>query len=398
VTFARSPTTRISSETVAGSITRPSRARCRSSAAGGIRYLNFQGGEPLLHPAIDRLVADSYQAGFRPAVITNGWLLPQRIDSLLRGGLGMLLVSIDSHSIADHERNRGLRGVSQRIRAGVAVARQERIPTFASVTVSRLVQYELLPALLEDLGFEAAIFSYPRRKPFGSSSLVFSQESSLIDFERAELITALDAIKALKRSFRILNPSASIEDVKRHYRGEEEIFPCIGGHKYFYLDWNLDIWRCEAWSQPLGSVFDLDSIEDRRDRCTACTMACYRDNSVLMHVGVALEDAAVAVVEGRLGDAARSIFRRSVASSLGAVAGGAREVARLVGVRSRARIAREIPPHHLESEVPSHQARGSLSRREAGHLQAARGRLHARARPGNPFSRDQGRLRRTERA
>jgi MoaA/NifB/PqqE/SkfB family radical SAM enzyme len=191
----------------------------------------------------------------------------------------MLLVSIDSHSLADHERNRGLRGVSQRIRTGVAVACQARIPTFASVTVSRLVKYESLPEVLEDLGFEAAIFSYPRRKPFGSSSLVFSEDSSLIDFEQAELIEALDAIKSLKRRLRILNPSASIEDVKRHYRGEEEIFPCIGGHKYFYLDWNLEIWRCEAWSEALGSVFELDAIEDQRDCCTACTMACYRDNS-----------------------------------------------------------------------------------------------------------------------
>jgi MoaA/NifB/PqqE/SkfB family radical SAM enzyme len=37
----------------------------------GIRYVNFQGGEPLLHPAIDRLVADARAAGIRPAVITN---------------------------------------------------------------------------------------------------------------------------------------------------------------------------------------------------------------------------------------------------------------------------------------------------------------------------------------
>ena len=32
----------------------------------GIRYVNFQGGEPLLHPAIDRLVADARAIGTRP--------------------------------------------------------------------------------------------------------------------------------------------------------------------------------------------------------------------------------------------------------------------------------------------------------------------------------------------
>jgi hypothetical protein len=234
----------------------------------------------------------------------------------------------------------------------VAVANQEGIPTFASVTVSRLVQYEALPAVLEDLGFKAAIFSYPRQKPFGSSSLVFSESSSLIDFKTSELIDALDRIKTLKRRFRILNPSASIEDIQRHLRGEEEIFPCIGGHKYFYLDWNLDIWRCEAWSEPLGSVFDLDAIEDRRDRCNACTMACYRDNSVLMHAGVALEDAAVALAKGRLGEAFRAVFRRSVASSLFAAAGSAPEVLRLLKASPKARTPSEIP-QSLESEPSS---------------------------------------------
>src|SRR5262245_21045404 len=73
----------------------------------GIRYISFQGGEPLLHPEIDRLVAETYAAGIRPVLITNGWLLPQKIEELIAARLGTLLVSIDSHSLADHERNRG---------------------------------------------------------------------------------------------------------------------------------------------------------------------------------------------------------------------------------------------------------------------------------------------------
>src|SRR6516162_3808798 len=70
-------------------------------------------------------------------------------------------------------------------------------------------------------------------------------------------------------------------------RGEPQAVPCIGGYKYFYLDWNLDIWRCEAWNEPLGSVFDLDRIADRRDPCNACMMACYRNASMLMHAAIA---------------------------------------------------------------------------------------------------------------
>src|SRR5215469_18853269 len=73
--------------------------------------------------------------------------------------------------------------------------------------------------------------------------------------------------------------------------GYDALVPCIGGYKYFYLDWNLDIWRCEAWSEPMGSVFDLDRIPDQREPCNACMMACYRNASMLMHAAVAVTDA-----------------------------------------------------------------------------------------------------------
>src|SRR5215469_12035004 len=295
----------------------------------GVCYLNFQGGEPLLHPEIDGLVGDARVAGMTPALITNGWFLPQKIEPLAAAGLATLLVSIDSHLLEEHERNRGLRGVGERIRKGLAEARRRRIATLASITVNRLVRYEALPELLTDLGFDAATFSYPRKEPFGSSSLVYGGDSALVDFTQTELIEALESIKSLKKRFPVLNPTASIEDIQRHVRGEPETFACVGGHKYFYVDWNLQIWRCEAWNEPLGSVFDLDRIPDQRDRCTACMMSCYRDTSVLMHAGVAVEDALRTVAAGRLRQAVTGLFRPSVGRSLRAVLEEASVIRRL---------------------------------------------------------------------
>jgi hypothetical protein len=231
--------------------------------------------------------------------------------------------------MADHESNRGLKGLEARLRIGLAAARRSGLTTLASVTVNKLLRYEALPDLLRSLGFDAVTFSYPRKERFGSSSLVFSETSRLVDFTPAELVQALEAIKALKGRFPVLNPTASIDDIERHVRGESESFGCVGGHKHFYVDWNLQIWRCEAWSAPLGSVFDLDRIPDCRERCTACIMSCYRDASVLMHAGVAIEDAAAAAAAGRVGEAARLLFRRSVARSIASVVEEARQISRL---------------------------------------------------------------------
>jgi len=284
-----------------------------------IRYMTFQGGEPLVHPHIVALARAASQAGIECGLITNGWFLPEHIEPLAAAGLRRLLISIDSHSMAEHERNRGLDGLRRRIAEGIARARKLGIPASASVTVNRLVDYEALPEALERLGFHAVTFSYPRREPFGSSSLVYSEHSALIDQPPEEVLEALAAIRRMKKKFRVLNPALSLAEVARSVRGEKQQVPCIGGHKYFYLDWNLDIWRCEAWPKPLGSVFDLDNFPDQRDPCFACTMSCYRNASALMHGAIAVTDSAQALVRGRLSSALHSLLQGGVGQSLRAL-------------------------------------------------------------------------------
>jgi MoaA/NifB/PqqE/SkfB family radical SAM enzyme len=302
----------------------------------GIRYLTLQGGEPLVHPEVVRLVSQTVAAGISCAIITNGWFLTRDIASLAAAGLCQLIVSLDSARLAEHERNRGLDGLERRLTEGIAQARARGLPVQASVTVSRMVRYDELPDTLLRLGFDDVAFSYPRREPLGSTSLVYGEDSPLVDLDRNELLAALDAIGRLRKRFPVLNPRASLAEVARYVRGEPQAVPCIGGCKHFYLDWNLDIWRCAAWNEPLGSVFDLDRISDQREPCNACMMACYRNASMLMHPAVAATDAARALATGQIGCAAASLFRRSVAQSLRALIEEAPKMRRLARRRKRA--------------------------------------------------------------
>ncbi|RQH02069.1 radical SAM protein [Paraburkholderia dinghuensis] len=301
-----------------------------------IKYVTFQGGEPLVHPDIDALVASASQAGMVCAIITNGWFLPRHIERLAQAGLKRLLVSIDSPNIHEHELNRGLNGLGPRISAGLAAARAHGIFTCASVTVSRLVRYDALPETLAELGFDAVSFSYPRRAPFGSTSLVYDEASKLIDLDTQELLDALRAIVRMKRHFRVLDPSGALAEVERFVRGEEQRVPCIGGRKYFYIDWNLDIWRCEAWSEPMGSVFDLDDLPDETEPCNACTMSCYRHASVLMHGAIAVADALQAFRHGNVQAAVNALRQQGVLYSIWSLS---RETLPRQMLRSRAKMA-----------------------------------------------------------
>jgi MoaA/NifB/PqqE/SkfB family radical SAM enzyme len=285
-----------------------------------IRYMTFQGGEPLLHPKIVSLVTLAAGAGIWIGLITNGWFLARRMHRLAEAGLKRLSISIDSADIAKHEHNRGLSGLCHRIETGIRQAHIHRIPVWASVTVSRLVNYDALPPMLDSLGFDAVSFSFPRREPFGSTSLVFDPASPLIDMTTEELVDALQAIERLRKKFPVSNPATSVEEVVRFVQGQEQRIPCVGGQKYFYIDWNLDIWRCEAWAEPMGSVFDLDSIPDQREPCFNCMMACYRSASAMMHGAIALTDAAHDFVRGDIPAALHAIGRRGVAYSLRSLA------------------------------------------------------------------------------
>ena len=113
-----------------------------------------------------------------------------------------------------------------------------------------------------------------------------------------ELDTAFQAVKALTRDFPVLNPVASIEDMQRHLRGEPETFGCLAGWKSFYLDWHLQLWRCHNWDRPLCDIRDFNGTQRVRDGCTACMIDCYRDDSVMQHVGLAISDGVQAAARG----------------------------------------------------------------------------------------------------
>jgi MoaA/NifB/PqqE/SkfB family radical SAM enzyme len=296
----------------------------------GIRYLTFQGGEPLLHPRIAEMVAMATARGMGPALVTNGWLLPKKLEALAAAGLRTIFVSIDSASVADHEANRGLKGVCARIaeanRRMVALG----VTPLASVTMSKLVgDYRSLVPFLQQLGFAAVSFSYPRKAALGSSSLVYSEESDLVDFTPEQLVEAFQAVDALRGTFPVQNPAPSLLDMQRHVRGEAESFPCFGGYKHFYMDWKLDLYRCEAWSERMCSIWDFETTPLIRDGCTACTTDCYRDSSVMLHFAVSLGDALDHLARLRPDRAARALLTRENFRSAKAVYDHSRILARL---------------------------------------------------------------------
>lgn len=286
-----------------------------------IGYLLFVGGEPLVHKDLASMVRYAAEQGIRPMICSNGSLWnDQNMRLLAQMGLSSVIMSIDAHEVARHEKNRGLQGVCEKIRHANKVFAELGIQTVASITASRLIEdYDKLPEFLKTLGFETCTFSYPLTN-LASSYLSFS-ESNLVSYKPDELIEVFERIKRLKAhsGYPVMNPTASLDDMQRHLRKQPEKFGCLGGHKYFYLDWNLQLYRCHFWETPMCHITEWNDSKLIRDGCTRCMIDCYRDPSVLQFVAISASDAWNHLRHGRVLSAAKSVFDSRNLTSLKAV-------------------------------------------------------------------------------
>jgi MoaA/NifB/PqqE/SkfB family radical SAM enzyme len=286
-----------------------------------IGYLLFVGGEPLVHRDLRAMVRYAAERGVHPMICTNGSLwTDQNMRDLANDGLSSVIMSIDAEDVRKHEQNRGLPDVCRKIQRANAVFADLGIQTTASVTASKLIEdYDRLPDFLRSLGFRSCTFSYPLTT-LGSSYLSFSN-SSLVNYRTEELIEVFERIKLMKKrsGFPVVNPTESLNEMQRHLRQEPEKFGCLGGHKYFYLDWNLNLYRCHFWETPMCSIYDFDQTKLIRDGCTRCMIDCYRDPSVLQFVAIRASDAYQRLKKDQCFGVAKALFDWRNLTSLKAI-------------------------------------------------------------------------------
>ncbi|HEY1169969.1 MAG TPA: radical SAM protein [Verrucomicrobiae bacterium] len=286
-----------------------------------IGYLLFVGGEPMVHRDLRAMIRYAAERGIHPMICTNGGLWNEdNMKALASDGLSSVIMSIDAHDVQKHEKNRGLPDVCRKIKRANEYFQSVGIQTTASITASRLIEdYEKLPAFLESVGFKSCTFSYPLTS-LQSSYLSFS-DGGLVNFNNNELLEVFEQIKRMKHNsgYPVVNPTESLTEMQRHLRGEKEKFGCLGGHKYFYLDWHLNLYRCHFWETPMCNVYDWDDSKLIRDGCTRCMIDCYRDPSILQFVAISASDAWQSLKKGNVVKAAKHVFDSRNVTSIKAV-------------------------------------------------------------------------------
>jgi MoaA/NifB/PqqE/SkfB family radical SAM enzyme len=156
----------------------------------------FTGGEPLAAELFPDAVAELARRDLRWRIVTNGWLIPRRLDAILSHPPEFVRISLSGGSEETHDAQRG-RGSFRRALLGAAVLLTREVPVELSLVVLRENRHELDDAarLAADLGARELHLILPQPTPESAAN-----ESDLGPGEWDEIagsITELAARSAL---------------------------------------------------------------------------------------------------------------------------------------------------------------------------------------------------------
>jgi MoaA/NifB/PqqE/SkfB family radical SAM enzyme len=128
--------------------------------------VSMTGGEPLLHPELERLlhIYASRQIPWR--MVTNAWHIKRELPLLDKYPPQAMRLSLSGGSQETHDHDRG-RGSWDKVLIGAALLTSRQIPFFLSLVVDRRVRHELRVAadLAEDLGASGLSVILPQPTP-----------------------------------------------------------------------------------------------------------------------------------------------------------------------------------------------------------------------------------------
>jgi MoaA/NifB/PqqE/SkfB family radical SAM enzyme len=238
----------------------------------GTAVMTISGGEPLLHPELDQIIARMRGHGILTGIITNGYLLTaERIERLNRAGLEYLQISIDN-AMPDEVSKKSLKVLDQKLKllAEHAVF-QVNINSVLGSGVKNPEDALAVARRAQGLGFTSTVGilhdGQGQLKPLGTRETEIFEE-----------IMAMG-----KRGFSRLNGFQH-----NIAKGKPNEWRCRSGSRYLYIcEDGLVHWCSQQRGYP-GIPLEKYTAEDRRreyltkKHCAPrCTVSCVQQIAVV---------------------------------------------------------------------------------------------------------------------
>jgi MoaA/NifB/PqqE/SkfB family radical SAM enzyme len=210
----------------------------------GTVRVKFLGGEPLLRPDVGELVAEVRRLGMRAAMVTNGLLVPQRLDVVRQ--LDELVISLDGREAA-HDGQRGA-GSWRRVMRGIEAAASTGVDFFLTAVVTRQSAGEVdwLLDTARRLGVMVNLqVLQAGDELYGPGARAARPPDEVTRAVLARLVEAKAAgapVLFTTRSYRrtLAWPDFELERVER----PGQVSPCTAGRYFLQVEPNGDLYPC----------------------------------------------------------------------------------------------------------------------------------------------------------
>ena len=238
-------------------------ARIDDLARLGTSVTSFSGGEPLLHPDLDRLIGRIRSHGMMAGLITNGYLLsPKRIEALNRAGLDYLQISIDNVE-PDEVSKKSLKVLDQKLSSLATAAEFD-------VTVNAVVG-----SGVRNPADALTIAKRARSLGFSTTAGIIHDGSGRLVALDEEQRTVLEQVVSLGKSW--LDFANYNRFQKNLAAGQPNDWQCHAGARYLYIcEDGLVHWCSQQRGHP-GiplSEYSLDDLRTEYHRVKSCAPMC----------------------------------------------------------------------------------------------------------------------------
>lgn len=241
----------------------------------GTFLVSLAGGEPLIRPDLDRVIAILAEDHF-PILITNGWFVDEEMSrALFRWGLQEISVSIDYASAARHDAMRGHPGAFDRGIKALELLRKNRPSAMNRVHMITVLmddnidEIEELIRIARELKITYLVTLYS-----------FSRGKKAERLPKREVSDYLMGLKAKHANFVSLSGYIKRFDEAIDRGG---IGDCLAGKRYLNIDNRGYVARCtETTDEPVGNVLQEDILalrgklveQNETSHCAQCWTSC----------------------------------------------------------------------------------------------------------------------------
>ena len=240
----------------------------------GTTIITISGGEPLLHPEIEKIIARIRHHGIIAGIITNGYLLtPKKIVALNEAGLEHLQISIDNVT-PDDVSLKSLKVLDKKL---------EYLAEFAefSVNINSVIgggirnpeDAEVITRRAMQLGFSCSV------------GIIHDGSGAVKPLNRREERVYREIKHSGKQSYSRLNWFQ-----ENLARGKTNDWRCRAGARYLYICEDGLVHYCSQQRGYPGTPLEKYSFEDmhreyftKKPCAPACTVGCVQKVSVLDH-------------------------------------------------------------------------------------------------------------------